>query len=418
MILQRGQQAAHADARRAQVRHLVNLEHGVHLARRLQDFLNLVGGERVQPAAEAVQLNQVQVAPLGGHLRRRVQARVVHPLVHQADGALQLPQVRDGVFREHGQPEAGQKLGDGVVDLGVVVVGAPCQHDAVRAGGLHPRQRFGARRAHVVFERLVLGPGRLHGCVHLGLGRRGHALPHEVGMRLHQLCEQALLQVVLLVIGQPRVQELHVGGAQLVDVQAQRLGVAGHDGAVEVVARAFVLLALPLAAREPDEAHGILAGFRQQVHDVAVGELGRVAHAFRGHGLDAGLVGFLRRRVGQHHAEAQLREEREPERIVLVHVQRARDAHGAARRVGGCQRLVVEQAAALVFEQVRHVLALVQRARALLAAVAGDEAAALAGGLVLAEVVDRQQAAVGTALAAHGLVRGGKRLNLLEREQG
>ena len=414
LVLERRQERAHADARRAQVGHLVDLEHGVHLARALEDLLHLVGGERVEAAAEAVQLHEVEVAPLGGHLRRRVQTRMVHPLVHEADGALERAEVRDGVLGEHRQSEAGQKLGNGVVDLRVVVVGAAGQHDTVRARGLHPGERLLALRADVALERLVLGPRRVHGGVDFGL--RGRArLAHELGMRLHQLHEQTLLEVLLLVVGQPRREQLHVGGAQLVDVEAQRLGVAGHDGAVEVVARTLVLLALPLAAREPDEVGGLV----QQIHDVTVAELRRIAHRFGRHGLDARLVGLLRGRVGQHHAPAELREEREPERVVLVLVERARDAHAAARGGAGRKRLVAEQALALVLVEVRHRgLALVERARALLAAVSRDEATVFARGLVHAEVVDGEQAVVLARLAAHGLVRWGEGRQLLEGEEG
>ena len=101
LVFQGRKQAAHADACGAQVRHLVDLQHGVHLARLLQDLLHLVGGQRVKAAAEAVQLNEVEVLALRRHLRRGVQARVVHPLVHQADGALERAQVRDGVLGEH-----------------------------------------------------------------------------------------------------------------------------------------------------------------------------------------------------------------------------------------------------------------------------------------------------------------------------
>ena len=339
---------------------------------------------------------------------------MVHPLVHQADGALERAQVRDGVLGEHGQPEARQKLGDGVVDLGVVVVRTASQHDAVRAGALHPRKRLGALRADVALERLVLGPRGLHSGVHLGARRRRNAFAHQLRMRFHQLDEQALFKVLLAVVGQPGIQELRARFAQLVDVEAQRLGVAGHDRAVEVVARALILLPLPLAAREPDEVGALV----QQVHDVAVRELRRVAHALRRHGLDARLVGLLRGRVGQHHAEAQLREEREPERVVLVHVERARNAHVAARGDLGRKGLVAEQTLALVLVEVRHVLGGIERARALLAAVARDEAAVLARGLVDAEVVHREQAVVAARLAAHGPVRGGQRLDLLQGEQG
>ena len=157
----------------------------------------------------------------------------------------------------------------------------------------------------------------------------------------------------------------------------------------------------------------------EQVHDVAVRELRRVAHALRRHGLDARLVGLLRGRVGKHHAPSELREEGEPERVVLIHVERTGDAHRAARRlVGGKRHVVVEQALALVLEEVRHLLRLlVECAGALLAAVARDEAAVFAGVLVLAKIVHREQAGVRAALAAHGLVRGGERFDLFKGKQ-
>ena len=181
-----------------------------------------------------------------------------------------------------------------------------------------------------------------------------------------------------------------------------------------MVARSCVFLALPLAAGEPNEVRVLF----EQVHDVAVRELRRVAHAFRRHAFDARLVGFLRGGVGKHHAPAQLREEGEPERVVFIHRKRARNAHGAARGGVGRERLVVEQAMALVFEQVGHVALLVEHACALLAAVARDEAAVLAGGFIFAEVVHGKQAVVRAGLAAHGFVRGGQGLKRGGAEHG
>ena len=214
-------------------------------------------------------------------------------------------------------------------------------------------------------------------------------------MRFDQIFVQALLQKLFTVVRQPRVQELDVGRAQLIDVQAQRRRVARDDRAVEVVARAFVLLTLPFAAREPDEV-GVLF---QQVHDMAVRKLRRVAHAFGRHGLDARLVGFLRGRVGQEHTPAKLREEGEPERVVFVHVERARNADRTALRLFFGKRRVAEQALGLVLEQVRNVglLNALAEAFALFAAVAGNEAAMFAGGLVDTEIVHGEQAAVRAA---------------------
>ena len=295
------------------------------------------------------------------------------------------------------------------------MVGAPGQHDAARAGLLHPREGFHALRADIALEGLVFRPGRLHRRPDLVSRERGAAPVGLLREVLRQLHHQALGQLVLVVVGHPRRHEGHIGLAQLVDVQAQRLGIARHNGAVEVVAGGLVLLALPLRTRHPDEVRMLV----EQVHDVAVRKLRRIAHALGGHRFDAGLVGLLRGRVGQHHPVPQLREEGEPERVVLVHVERTRDAHGAARRVFGGQGLVAEGALGLVLEQVRHgrLLGAGAQTLALLATVAGDEAAVLARRRIDAEIVHREQAGVRAALAAHGAMRRRERLDFLKRQK-
>ena len=253
-------------------------------------FRNLVGRERVKATTERVQLNEVEVLALRCHLSRSVQARVVHPLVDHADGTLERAQMRDGVFGEHRQSEAGQQLGDGVVDLGIVMVRTPGQHDSVRAGFFHPPQRLFALGPHVALELLVLGPGLIDGSVDFSTGRQLRVPLDDASIRFSQLEEQAFLQVVLLVVGQPRVQERRsVGFTQLVDVEAQRLGVACDDRAVVVVASTFAFLALPFGAGHPDEVRVLL----EQVHHVAVRKLRGIAHRLGRHGLDARLVGFL-----------------------------------------------------------------------------------------------------------------------------
>ena len=174
-----------------------------------------------------------------------------------------------------------------------------------------------------------------------------------------------------------------------------------------MVARRLVLLALPAHARHPDEVRVLL----EQVHDVSVGELGRIAHALGRHGLDAGLVGLLGGLVGEHHREAQVGEEGVPEGIVLVHVERARDAHRTARGGAGVEHRAVEQQLVLEREQVgRGDLGLLV-AGALLAAVARDEA------VTVAKVVDREQAVVGAAAAVRLGLLHLQVVDLLAREQ-
>jgi len=280
LVAQGGEQAAHADAGGAEVGDLVDLEDGVDLPRRLEDLLHLIGGEGVEAAAEAVELDKVEVAALRGHLGGGVQARVVHPLVNDADGALERAEVCDGVLGEHRQAEAGEQLGNGMVDLGVVVVRAACEHDAVGAGLLHPGKRLLALGAHVGLELGILFPCVVDGRLDLGARRQAGMAANDLLEVVGQLVVKALLQVVFLVVGQPRVQERgRARLAQVVDVEAQGLGVAGDDRAVVMVAGALVFLALPLGARHPDEVWVLL----EQVHHVAMAELGRVAHALGGH---------------------------------------------------------------------------------------------------------------------------------------
>ena len=215
---------------------------------------------------------------------------MIHPLVDHADGTLERAQMRNGVFGEHRQAEAGQQLGDGVVDLGIVMVRTSGQHDSVRAGFFHPPQRLFALGPHVALELFVLGPSFVDGSINLGTGRQLRVPLDNASIRFSQLEEQAFLQVVLLVVGQPRVQERRrIRLAQLIDVEAQRLGVACDDRAVVVVAGTFIFLALPFGARHPDEVRVLL----EQVHHVAVRKLRGIAHRLGRHGLDARLVGFL-----------------------------------------------------------------------------------------------------------------------------
>ena len=80
---------------------------------------------------------------------------------------------------------------------------------------------------------------------------------------------QAALELDLVVIGHERVHELDILGRDVIDVQAERRGVAHDDGAVVAVARRFVLLALPADAGHPDEVDVLV----DEVHDMAVREL-------------------------------------------------------------------------------------------------------------------------------------------------
>ena len=101
-----------------------------------------------------------------------------------------------------------------------------------------------------------------------------------------------------------------------------------------------------------------------------------------------------------------------PEGIVLVHVERARDANGAARGFVGAQHLAVKEQLVFLFEEVGGLGLLLFVASTLLAAVAGNEAPAAA------KVVDGKLAVVGAATAADVLLRHGEVRDVLGRQDG
>ena len=101
-----------------------------------------------------------------------------------------------------------------------------------------------------------------------------------------------------------------------------------------------------------------------------------------------------------------------PEGVVLVHVECARDTHGAARGLVGAQDLAVKEQLVFLFEEVGGLSLLLFVAGALLAAVAGNEAPAAA------KVVDGKLAVVRATAAADMLLRHGKVRDVLGRKNG
>ena len=317
-----------------------------------------------------------------------------------------------GVLGEHRKTERVHELGDSVVDLTVVVVGSASKHDAVRMVVLDPLEGLLAGLVDGVMEAVGLGPCGVNGVGDLVLrdARTLEATDASLGvvpaLAVNQL-KDAAFELIDVVVGHKVVHELDVALLELVDVELERRGVAHDDGAVVAVARALVLLALPAHAGHPDEVDVAV----DEIHDVAVGELGWVTHRLARHGLDACLVSRLGRGAGEHHGEAQLGEHLVPEGIVLVHAERARDADGAAR--GGLYRqaLAVEEQGVLLLEEVGGVRAGLLVTGAALATVARDEAPAAA------EVGDGEQAAVGAQAAAGGLVSHLEIVNLILGKQ-
>ena len=338
---------------------------------------------------------------------------MIHPLVDDANRTLGLYQMRERILGKDRKAKARDKLGQGMVDLGVVMVGTTGEYDAVATVVLDPLKGLLAHGLDVLVETSIGLKGGIDGGVDLGARDLGSTHATATGLGVGHAIDgehlvQAALELSLVVIGHKRVQELDVLLADLIDVERQRRGVAHDDGAVIAVAGGRILLALPAHARHPDKVDVTV----NEVHHVAVAHLGRIAHALGRHGLDARLVSLFARLVGQLHAKAQARKERMPEGVVLVHVERARDADGAARGLVGAQDLAVKEQLVFLFEEVGGLSLLLFVASALLAAVAGNEAPAAA------KVVDGKLAVVRATAAADMLLRHGEVRDVLGRKNG
>ena len=158
--------------------------------------------------------------------------------------------------------------------------------------------------------------------------------------------------------------------AYLFDVVFQEFGVASHDRAVVAVLLREELFFLQGDARIENTRCALL----DELHDVAVAELRRIADRLRRDRRHAQGIDLFGGRRRQHDAEPQLGEKREPERVVFVHVQHTRNAHHAARRLGGFQGgVMLEQALQLVGIEIRQGIAALLHTGPPLAAVSGNE---------------------------------------------
>ena len=122
-------------------------------------------------------------------------------------------------------------------------------------------------------------------------------------------------------------------------------------------------------------------------------QLRRIAHGFARNGFHAHLKYRLGGIRGKHHPIAQLRKERKPERVILPHIQHARNADRAFRCLLRRQRLIIKQPVPFVFVKVRRGVLNFFLAQPALTTVARDETPSAA------EMVDCQQAVVCTVFA-------------------
>ena len=378
---ERRHERAQADAGRAEVRDLVELDHRVDAVMRFEDVAHLSRRDGVEAAAERAELDERDVRMLADELRRMIEARMVAPLVDDMELLALDGHVIDGVLRENRQMVALDHLRDAVVDFGVDMIRTADEQDGMLTRLLDALENLCAIVAHVLTILCELLVGRIDG--------RSDFIFRQ--MFVFERFHEAFRHALFVIDGQERLEKLDVLFAQDVHVAADVFGIRRDNRTVVVVFRRMLFIDHVVGFARIENLRDALL---DEIHDVAVRDFRRIAERVGWHGRHALVVHLCCRLARQLHAVAEIREEREPERIVLVHVQHARNADRAALRV--FERLIVaEETAVLVLVDVRRlVLVRLLAADAALAAVAREILAAVR------EFLHRDQALVAAALAA------------------
>ncbi len=395
---QRRHERAQADAGCAEVRHLIELYHRVDAVMRLEDIAHLSRRDGIEAAAERAELDQGQIRMLGHELRRMIEARMIAPLIDDMDLLGLHRHMIDGILRYDRQLVGLYHIRYTMIDLRIDMVGAPHEQYGLLARALDALHDAGAVVTHIL---------AIVGQLLIGLVDGSLDLRFAEPLALSQLLIEALCHAFLIVDGQERLNEVDILFAQDIHIAANVLRIGGYDRTIVMIGRRMLLILhiVGLAGIEY-----LRQPFFNQVHDMAMRELRRIAQRIRRHRSHALVVHLCTRLARQHDLIAQLRKEREPERIVLVHVQRARYADAAAFRV--LQRFIAEYPLVLVLIDVRDITVVLHAADAALAAIAREILA------TVREFLHRYEAFIATTFATIGARRDCELLQILSRQHG
>ena len=196
-----------------------------------------------------------------------------------------------GVLSEDRHAQGVHHLGNAVVNLGIDVIGASCQHDAGNVVLSHVGQGALAHLADVVMEDLVL-------LEPLGNSLTGLLNGHPV---LGENLGQPLSELVRVGQGEEGGDELDVLLAQALHVGTDDFGVGGDDRAVEMGVGVGHADLLETDAGVEDSLDAAL----HEIFHVTVVEFGGVADVLAGDGLHALLEQGMGGAPRDHDAVAQ-----------------------------------------------------------------------------------------------------------------
>ena len=159
---------------------------------------------------------------------------------------------------------------------------------------------------------------------------------------------------------------------------------------VIMILRIRIFFSFIIHARIEDPVHALL----HKPCDMTMHHLCRIALGFARDRIHTQTIQILIRERRDHHTESKMFEELRPERIILIHIQDARNTDDTSGCLGCLQRLIVKHSLTLKLEQVRRIVLLSAATYNAFATVTGNIS------VTVGELTDRQAATVLAALAS------------------
>ena len=374
-------QGTDTDPCRTQVVDLIDFQAGVDLVTSIQDLINLIGGNGIKSASEGIQLDQIQILSCFYKICGRVETGVIHPLVVDTDGTLQMSKVCNGVFGKYGDSVAVDHIRDTVVDFRVNMVWTACKNDSAAAGFFQVLQGFFTLFLDIHMYGCKFFPGFMGGSFYLG------------GRNVREFFHKAVCKDLFGSKCQERVAESDGRIVKFVHIVLDVFRIGSNDRAVVVVDCIRELVALVRDARIEDKLHTVT----DQPCDMSVSKFCRIAFGLTWDGFDTQLIDLTCGSRRKHHLIFQFGKESIPKRIILKHVQNTRDTDLSTGCLVCGKWLIGKNSLIFIVEKVRDMILVLFFSKSTLTAVSTDIFTA-AG-----EFVDGQTAVVGTSAAVrHG----------------
>ena len=288
---------------------------------------------------------------------------MVHPLVNNTDRTLESSRNGDTVLTENGKTEGVDHLRNTVMDLRIRVIRTAGKNNTLLACPFEILDDFLTFSSDIRLVLVVL-------LVSCGNGLYGLCLCNaEISKRDRELLGKG----VIVIERQERIEIRDSLILDILEVIADNFRIGSYDRAVKVVTGLFVLMTLIRNIRIEDRLDALF----DQCLNMAVNEFGRIADTLGRNGIHTLLEKLMVRSRRDDYGKSEFRKYREPERIVLVHVQSSRDTDLASWRLVLGQWLIAESSRVFVSDQVRKRILCLLLALTSFAAVTGDETLAV-----------------------------------------